>query len=79
MPQVQTIPATVPFVDALAAGLLAEAADGAFALQFATFLASEREVTIVADRDLSMLTGNEKWLGLADGNFAGGGISHVAD
>src|SRR5919106_1901665 len=33
MPQVQTIPATVPFVDALAAGLLAEAADGAFALQ----------------------------------------------
>jgi ATP-dependent helicase/nuclease subunit B len=33
MPQVQTIPAAVPFVDALAAGLLAEAQDGAFALQ----------------------------------------------
>jgi ATP-dependent helicase/nuclease subunit B len=33
MPQVQTIPASVPFVDALAAGLLAEAKSGAFALQ----------------------------------------------
>src|ERR1044072_3180473 len=53
--------------------------DGALAFQSLSLFGGEGEVAVVADGDLSMLTGDEEGLRLAHGDFACGRVARVAD
>src|SRR5216684_2898885 len=53
--------------------------DGAFFFQAFALFAGERQVAVVADGDLAMLTGDQKRLAFAHRNFSGSGIANVTN